>query len=219
MRYAPRARRRAGPGRRRRCAPGCARFRRRSPRRRRRRSSRSCRTTAQRSVGARRRSRFRAAPTRSIRTAPPSSARPTRGMPLLYVRESALGGPLAADARLVASIFTDSFTYPSVNVIAKVPGRDPKLARRVRAVQRASGSRRRALSGQRRRDLERRRRQRDDVRGAAGDRPRDVRVAGPPVGAVHLARRRRARADGLALVREASDRAAHVDRRRASTAT
>ena len=32
-----------------------------------------------------------------------------------------------ADARLVASIFTDSFTYPSVNVIAKVPGRDPKL--------------------------------------------------------------------------------------------
>ena len=33
--------------------------------------------------------------------------------------------PLAADARLVASIFTDSFTYPSVNVIAKVPGRDP----------------------------------------------------------------------------------------------
>jgi hypothetical protein len=52
---------------------------------------------------------------------------PTRGMPLLYVRESALGGPLAADARLTASIFTDSFTYPSVNVIAKVPGRDPKL--------------------------------------------------------------------------------------------
>ena len=52
----------------------------------------------------------------------------TRGMPLLYVRESALGGPLAADARLVASIFTDSFTYPSVNVVAKVPGRDPALA-------------------------------------------------------------------------------------------
>ena len=52
---------------------------------------------------------------------------PTRGMPLLYVRESALGGSLAADARLTASIFTDSFTYPSVNVIAKVPGRDPKL--------------------------------------------------------------------------------------------
>jgi hypothetical protein len=52
---------------------------------------------------------------------------PTRGVPLLYVRESALGGTPAADARLVASIFTDSFTYPSVNIIAKVPGRDPKL--------------------------------------------------------------------------------------------
>ena len=35
--------------------------------------------------------------------------------------------PAGTDARLVASIFTDSFTYPSVNVVAKVPGRDPKL--------------------------------------------------------------------------------------------
>ena len=50
----------------------------------------------------------------------------TPGRPLLYVRESAVSAP-AADARLVASIFTDSFTYPSVNVIAKVAGRDPKL--------------------------------------------------------------------------------------------
>ncbi len=53
---------------------------------------------------------------------------PARGVPLLYVKESALGGPIADGARLVASIFTDSFQYPSVNVIAKVPGRDPKLA-------------------------------------------------------------------------------------------
>ena len=52
----------------------------------------------------------------------------TRGVPLLYVKESALGGVLAPDARLVASIFTDSFQYPSVNIIAKVPGRDPALA-------------------------------------------------------------------------------------------
>jgi Zn-dependent M28 family amino/carboxypeptidase len=51
---------------------------------------------------------------------------PQRGMPVL-LREAALGGPLAADARLAASIFTDSFSYPSVNLIAKVPGRDPKL--------------------------------------------------------------------------------------------
>jgi peptidase M28-like protein len=53
---------------------------------------------------------------------------PARGVPVLYVRESAIGSELAADARLVASIFTDSFQYPSVNVIAKVPGRDAKLA-------------------------------------------------------------------------------------------
>jgi hypothetical protein len=53
---------------------------------------------------------------------------PARGIPLLYVREAALGGPLAPDAQLQASIFADSFTYPSVNVIAKVAGRDAKLA-------------------------------------------------------------------------------------------
>jgi hypothetical protein len=52
---------------------------------------------------------------------------PTRGVPLLYVKESALGGPVDADARFTATIFTDSFQYPSVNIIAKVPGRDPKL--------------------------------------------------------------------------------------------
>ena len=50
------------------------------------------------------------------------------GIPVLYVRESALGSPVRADARLVASISTDSFTYPSVNVVAKVPGRDSRLA-------------------------------------------------------------------------------------------
>ena len=53
---------------------------------------------------------------------------PAHGVPLLYVKESALGGPLADGARLVAAIFTDRFQYPSVNVIAKVPGRDAKLA-------------------------------------------------------------------------------------------
>ena len=52
---------------------------------------------------------------------------PARGVPLLYVRESALSAPLSPDARLRASIFTDSFTYPSVNVIARVTGREPKL--------------------------------------------------------------------------------------------
>ena len=52
---------------------------------------------------------------------------PVRRAPLLYVRESAVSAPLAPDARLVASISTDSFTYPSVNVVAKVTGRDPRL--------------------------------------------------------------------------------------------
>jgi hypothetical protein len=53
---------------------------------------------------------------------------PPRGAPLLYVRESALAAPLKNDARLVASIFTESFTYPSVNIVAKVAGRDARLA-------------------------------------------------------------------------------------------
>jgi Peptidase family M28 len=52
---------------------------------------------------------------------------PTRGIPLLYVRESAAGA-LAADTRVEAAIFTDTFTYPSVNIVAKLPGRDPVLA-------------------------------------------------------------------------------------------
>ena len=52
---------------------------------------------------------------------------PARGTPLLYVRESAVAGALPADARLTAFISADSFSYPSVNVVAKVPGRDPKL--------------------------------------------------------------------------------------------
>lgn len=52
---------------------------------------------------------------------------PTRAVPLLYVRESA-AGTVTADTRVEAAIFTDTFTYPSVNIVAKVPGRDPALA-------------------------------------------------------------------------------------------
>ena len=59
-------------------------------------------------------------------TAAPRTA--PRGLPLLYVRESALAAPIKNDARLTASISADSFTYPSVNVVAKVPGRDRRLA-------------------------------------------------------------------------------------------
>ncbi len=50
-----------------------------------------------------------------------------QGVPLLYVRESALGSPIRADARLAATITTDRFQYPSVNIVAKVPGRDARL--------------------------------------------------------------------------------------------
>ncbi len=52
---------------------------------------------------------------------------PTRGVPLLYARQSVVGA-LAPDARAEAAIFTDTFTYPSVNIVARVAGRDPVLA-------------------------------------------------------------------------------------------
>jgi hypothetical protein len=53
---------------------------------------------------------------------------PAPGQPLIYVRETALPAAPADDDRLEASIFTESFTYPSVNVVALVPGRDPSLS-------------------------------------------------------------------------------------------
>jgi hypothetical protein len=52
---------------------------------------------------------------------------PTRGTPLLYVREAAVPAPLPPGAPVLATLSTDSFTYPSVNVVAKVTGRDPVL--------------------------------------------------------------------------------------------
>ncbi len=59
-------------------------------------------------------------------TAEPRAA--AAGMPVLFVREAALEGAPLSGARLEAAIFTESFTYPSVNVVAKVPGTDPGLA-------------------------------------------------------------------------------------------
>ena len=50
-----------------------------------------------------------------------------RTAPLLYVRQSSLPDDIARNSHAEIALFTDSFTYPSVNVIAKVPGRDPKL--------------------------------------------------------------------------------------------
>lgn len=52
---------------------------------------------------------------------------PTRGIPLLYVRESAVSA-LTGGTRIEAAIFTDTFTYPSVNIVARISGRDPVLA-------------------------------------------------------------------------------------------
>lgn len=54
--------------------------------------------------------------------------RAEEGIPLLYVREDALAAPLVTGDRLDAWIFTESFEYPSVNIVAKVPGTDPLLA-------------------------------------------------------------------------------------------
>ena len=59
-------------------------------------------------------------------TAEPRRAQP--GTPMLYVREAALPRQPAAGDRLNAWIFTESFQYPTVNVVAKVPGRDADLA-------------------------------------------------------------------------------------------
>ncbi|HUF47491.1 MAG TPA: M28 family peptidase [Vicinamibacterales bacterium] len=56
-------------------------------------------------------------------TAEPRTA--STGMPVLYVRDAALGGAMLAGASLDASLFTESFTYPSVNVVAKITGTDP----------------------------------------------------------------------------------------------
>jgi hypothetical protein len=56
--------------------------------------------------------------------APPDAV---HGAPVLYVRESSLGGPINTNARFVANVVAERFQYPSVNIVAKVPGRDPRL--------------------------------------------------------------------------------------------
>jgi len=58
--------------------------------------------------------------------APPRQPNP--GTPVLYIREDALERPVADGDRLDAWLFTETFTYPSVNIVARVPGRDPALA-------------------------------------------------------------------------------------------
>jgi hypothetical protein len=52
---------------------------------------------------------------------------PVGGVPLLYVRERALPTGAGAGARLRAQLFLETFQYPSVNVVAKAPGRDANV--------------------------------------------------------------------------------------------
>ena len=50
---------------------------------------------------------------------------PVPNVPVLWVRRSMLDALRAPNQRLQARLYTESFSYPSVNVIAKVPGTDP----------------------------------------------------------------------------------------------
>lgn len=51
-----------------------------------------------------------------------------KGVPILWVRKEALDLLRTPDQRIQANIYSETFTYPSVNVVAKVKGKDPKLA-------------------------------------------------------------------------------------------
>jgi Zn-dependent M28 family amino/carboxypeptidase len=46
-------------------------------------------------------------------------------VPVLWVRRAMLGTVRAPNQRLTARIYTESFSYPSVNIVAKVAGTDP----------------------------------------------------------------------------------------------
>ena len=47
------------------------------------------------------------------------------GVPVLWVRRNMLDALRAPNQRLTAQLYTESFSYPSVNIVAKVPGTDP----------------------------------------------------------------------------------------------
>lgn len=50
------------------------------------------------------------------------------GVPILWVQQEALPLLQSPGQELHAHLFTETFTYPSVNVVAKVKGTDPKLS-------------------------------------------------------------------------------------------
>jgi hypothetical protein len=55
------------------------------------------------------------------------AARPDTAAPVLWTRARLLPRLRRPGQRLVADLRTDRFTYPSVNVVARAPGRDPAL--------------------------------------------------------------------------------------------
>lgn len=50
---------------------------------------------------------------------------PALAPPVLWVRRSMLDQVRSPNAKLTAQVYTETFSYPSVNVVAKVPGTDP----------------------------------------------------------------------------------------------
>ena len=117
-------------------------------------------------------SRSRAARTGWIPTARRSGACAPRGMPLLYVRESALGGA-ARRRRQARRLDLDRHLHVSVGQHHRQGAGQRPAARATSTCSSArTGPRRRALPVARRFDLERRRRQRDDERRAARHRAR-----------------------------------------------
>jgi len=56
-----------------------------------------------------------------------ATPRPRAAAPVLLVRQRLLGALQATGARLSAMLTSESFTYPSVNIVAKLPGSDAAL--------------------------------------------------------------------------------------------
>jgi hypothetical protein len=52
-----------------------------------------------------------------------------KGIPVIWVRKEALGLVRQPGQRLEAKVYSETFTYPSVNVVAKVKGSDPVLSK------------------------------------------------------------------------------------------
>jgi hypothetical protein len=52
-----------------------------------------------------------------------------KDIPIIWVRKEALNGVRAPGQQLHAKLYTESFTYPSVNVVAKVKGTDAVLSK------------------------------------------------------------------------------------------